>query len=107
MAVENAANPAHPKAAACGPARKPSIPPVMHPAIVPLDKVVFPRCDSIRHSVAENIAPTTAKFLAYEPARDLMSFMISLAVCSCWPVTFVGILESRPAVNKPNAPPSA
>ncbi|RUP46998.1 hypothetical protein BC936DRAFT_146252, partial [Jimgerdemannia flammicorona] len=36
IAVEKAAKPAHPNAAACGPARAASTPPVMQPAAVPL-----------------------------------------------------------------------
>ncbi len=55
------------------------------------------------HSVPANMAPITAKFLAYETVRNFISFHTSLTVGVSEPVMFGSI----PAVNKPNIPPMA
>ena len=57
---------------------------------------------SKRHSVPVNMAPTTAKFLAYDLPLCPISRMASLAVCLDGSSVMAG---SRPAVNRPNAPP--
>ena len=61
MAVENAAKPAQPNMAACGPALRPSKPPEIQPAIVPFNNSVFPLYDSIKHSEAEKHSTDNSK----------------------------------------------
>ena len=55
------------------------------------------------HSVPANIAPTRAKFLAYETVLDFISWRTSRTVGVSVPV----MLGSIPAVNRPNNPPIA
>lgn len=88
MAALNAAKPAQPTRAACGPAFAPSMPPVMHPAAMPFVRSFFARyCSliyqrlsphssfqkrhrgmiitpSMQHSVPANMAPINPKFFA-------------------------------------------
>ena len=89
IAALNAAKPAHPSAAACGPAFAPNAPPVMHPAATPFVTSFFARScilvshsmstrgfashpeksshtPSIPHSVKAKIIPTVPKPLADE-----------------------------------------
>jgi len=63
----------------------------------------FQQTDSIRHSVPANIAPSTAKFLAYDTVRTFISFATRLTVGVSVPV----ILGSIPAVKRPNTAPIA
>ena len=58
---------------------------------------------SIRHSDPLNMAPTTAKFLAYELPLCPISLSACLAVCLVGSSVMAG---SNPAVNRPKAPPS-
>jgi len=63
--------------------------------------------DSMRHSVHENIAPTMAKFLAYDIPLCPMSFRTSLAVGVLkGSLGSRPTLESIPAVKTPKAPPN-
>ena len=57
---------------------------------------------STKHSVPANMAPTTAKFLAYETVRSFISFHTNFIVGVSVPVMFGSI----PAVNSPKAPPT-
>lgn len=63
--------------------------------------------DSMRHSVHENIAPTIAKFLAYDIPLCPMSLSTSLAVGVLrGSLGSSPTLESIPAVKTPKAPPN-
>lgn len=81
MAALNAAKPAHPAAAACGPAFAPRIPPVIQPAVTLLVRSFFARSPSMQHSVPEYRAPTMPKFFAEDHERAPMSLK---PWRSCW-----------------------
>lgn len=81
IAAENTAKPAHPTAAACGPAPLANTPPVMHPPATPFQMSFLARSPSIAHSVPLKTAPTFAKFLP----DDLDDWYMSRRPClSCW-----------------------
>lgn len=81
IAAENAANPTHPTATACGPALRANTPPVIHPPATPLYKSFFARSPSIAHSVPEKMAPTLAKFFPDETDERYMSRRPCLSCC--------------------------
>ena len=81
MAAENTANPAHPTAAACGPAFLANTPPVIQPPATPFHMSFFALRPSIVHSVPLNIAPTLAKLRPLESEERYMSFRPAR---SCW-----------------------
>lgn len=81
IAAEKTANPAHPTAAACGPAFLANIPPVKHPPATPFHRSFLALRPSIAHSVPLNMAPTLAKL---RPELNELRYMSRRPARSCW-----------------------
>lgn len=81
IAALNAANAAQPPTTACGPAFLARMPPVRHPAAMPLTRSFFARRPSMPHSIPENRPPTLPKFFAMLQDRVPMSLK---PILSCW-----------------------
>lgn len=113
MAVLKAANPPQPNAAAEGPALKPSMPPVKHPATMLFVRSFFALSPSTQHSVPEYKAPIIAKFFADEYALDPISFNPVLNCCfhgrevSACPWGDRGVSYAIEDMKRPKAPPRA
>lgn len=81
IAALNAANPAHPTAAACGPPCLANIAPVKHPAAAPFAMSFLALSPSMPHSIPLNNAPTVPKFLAVLNERAPMSLKPMRTCC--------------------------